>query len=88
MWTAIQQLYIFLREQPDVIITTGAGVVYPTCIYAHFFRKKTNIHRSFARIKSLNVTGRKLYPYADLFIVQWKELLKITPKAIYGGWIY
>ena len=39
-------------------------------------------------MKSLNVTGRKLYPYADLFIVQWKELLKITPKATYGGWIY
>lgn len=88
IWTAIQQFYIFLKEQPDVIITTGAGVVYPTCMYAHFFGKKLIYIESFARMKSLNVTGRKLYPYADLFIVQWKELLKITPKATYGGWIY
>ena len=33
-------------------------------------------------------TGRLIYPIADLFIVQWKEMLKLYPKAVYGGSIY
>jgi uncharacterized protein Veg len=43
---------------------------------------------SFARMKTLNKSGKFLYKYADLFIVQWEELLKCYPKAVYGGWIY
>lgn len=87
-WTAFQQFLIFLKERPDVVITTGAGVVFPTCMYAHWTRRKIVYIESFARIHSLNMTGKKLYPYANLFVVQWKELLDIVPKAVYGGWIY
>ena len=29
-----------------------------------------------------------VYPIADTFIVQWEEMLKLYPKAIYAGWIY
>ena len=87
-WTAIQQLIVFVIQRPDFVITTGAGVAYPTCMFAHFCGKKLIYIESFARMKSLNVTGQKLYPYADLFVVQWKELLKLVPKAVYRGWIY
>lgn len=88
LWTALQQFFIFLKERPDVVITAGAGVAFPTCLYAHFLGKKVIYIESFARMQTLNVTAKKVYPFADLFIVQWKELLKIAPKAIYGGWIY
>lgn len=87
-YTAIQQLIVFLKERPDVVITTGAGVVIPTCLYAHFFGKKVIYIESFARMKSLNKTAQLLSKYSDMFIVQWEELLKIVPNAIYGGWIY
>ena len=87
-FTAIQQLYIFIKERPDVVITTGAGVVIPTCIYAHFLGKKLIYIESFARMKSLNETAKLLNRYTDLFIVQWEELLAIAPNAVYGGWIY
>lgn len=87
-WTALQQFLIFIKERPDVVITTGAGVVVPTCLYAHFFGKKLIYIESFARMETLNVTGERLYPYADLFVVQWKKLQEIAPKAVYGGWIY
>lgn len=86
--TAFQQLLIFIKERPDIIITTGAGVVIPTCLYAHFFRKKIIYIESFARMKSLNKTTQLLSKYTDLLIVQWKELLNKCPNAIYGGWIY
>lgn len=87
-FTALQQLYIFLKERPDVVITTGAGVVIPTCLYAYFFGKKVVYIESFARMKSLNKTAELLSSYSDLFIVQWEDLLKIIPNATYGGWIY
>ena len=29
-----------------------------------------------------------MYKIADLFIVQWKELLNIYPNAVYGGGIF
>lgn len=86
--TAVQQFLIFIKEKPDVVITAGAGVVVPTCLYAHFFKKKLIYIESFARMKELDVTGKKLYPYADLFIIQWEELSKLVPKAVFGGWIY
>lgn len=86
--TAMQQLAIFIKERPDVVITTGAGVVIPTCLYAHFFGKKLIYIESFARMKSLNKTAELLKKYADLFIVQWEDLLKIVPDAVYGGWLY
>lgn len=88
VYTAIQQLIVFLKERPDVVITTGAGVVIPTCLYARFFGKKVIYIESFARMKSLNKTAQLLSKYSDMFIVQWEELLKIVPDAIYGGWIY
>lgn len=84
----IRQLFIFIKERPDAVITTGAGFVVPTCLIAKFFRKKVIYIESFARMKSLNKTGALLYKYADLFIVQWENLLQICPNAVYGGWVY
>ena len=33
--------------------------------------------------------GRPIvYKFADLFIVQWEEMLELYPNAVYGGWIF
>lgn len=88
VFTAMQQLFIFIKEKPDVVITTGAGVVIPTCLYAYLFGKKLIYIESFARMKSLNKTAELLSKYSNLFIVQWEDLLKIAPNSTYGGWIY
>lgn len=84
----IEQLMIFLKEKPDVIITTGAGVAIPMCIIGKVFRKKVIYIESFARINTPNKTGLLIYKIADLFIIQWEELEEYYPKAVYGGWIY
>lgn len=86
--TAIEQFFLFIKERPNIIITTGAGFVVPTCLYAKLFHKKLIYIESFARMNSLNKTGVFLYKYADLFMVQWESLLQYYPKAIYRGWIY
>ena len=34
------------------------------------------------------LTGKLTYKFADLFIVQWKEMLKVYPKAVLGGRVF
>ena len=75
-------------ENPDIVITTGAGAAIPLCLLAKFKKKKLIYIESFARIDTPNATGKLLYYFADVFIIQWPELKKYFPKAIYGGWIY
>ena len=38
--------------------------------------------------KTKSKTGSIVYKFADLFIVQWKEMLELYPNAVYGGWIF
>ena len=76
---------IFLKEKPDIIISTGAGVAVPFCFVGKIFRKKIIFIESFCRTEKPSLTGRILYPISDLFIVQWKKLKTYFPKAIYGG---
>lgn len=84
----LQQAFILLKERPDVIITTGAGVVIPTCLMAKMMRRKVIYIESFARVNTPNKTGVFVYKFADLFIIQWEELRDYYPNAIYGGAIY
>ena len=42
---------------------------------------------------SLSLSGKIIYPFADLFVVQWKQLTEKYPKAKYYGilvwvWLY
>lgn len=87
-FNCFKSLYIFLKERPDVIISTGAHTAVPMCYIAHFFRKKIIYIETFANIYSKSITGRIVYPIADYFIVQWESMLELYPRAIYAGWIF
>ncbi|MEK6977816.1 MAG: PssD/Cps14F family polysaccharide biosynthesis glycosyltransferase [Candidatus Hydrothermarchaeota archaeon] len=85
----LQALRVVLEERPGVIITTGAGVVVPLCYIGKLLGSKIIYIESFARIDSPSLSGRLLYPIADLFFVQWRALLgKYGRKAQYGGGIF
>ncbi|MFD1363705.1 PssD/Cps14F family polysaccharide biosynthesis glycosyltransferase [Lentibacillus salinarum] len=84
----IKALCIFLRRRPDVIITTGAHTAVPMCYIAKLFRRKIIFIESFAKTDSPTLSGKLVYPIADLFIIQWKSMKKVYPKAVYGGSIY
>jgi UDP-N-acetylglucosamine:LPS N-acetylglucosamine transferase len=82
----LQALWVVLRERPGVVITTGAGVVVPLCYFAKLLGAKIIYIESLARIDSRSLSGLLLYPIADLFFVQWRQLLgKYGSKARYGG---
>lgn len=76
------------KEQPDVVITTGALIAYPFCLLAKLGGRKVIYIESFARVHNRSLTGRLVYPFADLFLVQWESMLKCYPKAKYVGGIF
>lgn len=81
-------LYIFIKERPDVVITTGVLAIIPMCFWAKIFGKKLIYIESFAKVSSPTQTGKLMYKFADQFYVQWKSMINVYPKAIYLGGIY
>ena len=79
---------IMHKEKPDFIVTTGALVVFPFCVYAKIMKSKIIYIESFARVNNRSLTGKLIYPFADLFLVQWESLLQFYPKAKYVGGIF
>ena len=81
----IESLLVLLKERPDLIISTGADVAVATCIIGKLLGKKLIYVESGGYVKSKSLSGRIIYPFADLFIVQWEPALKNFPEAQYGG---
>ena len=83
-----QSLKIFLREKPDVVVSTGADTAFSVCVLAKFFGKKLVFIESFCRIREPSLSGKIFYRLADVFLVQWRENLKFFPKAKYWGGVF
>lgn len=83
-----KSVYFYFKIRPDFIITTGAHTAGPMCCLGKIFGSKIIYIETFANMHTKTITGRLVYMFADLFIVQWESMLKLYPKATYGGWIY
>lgn len=83
-----KSLMIIIKEKPAVIISTGALATIPICVIGKVLGLKIIYIESFARVDQPSLTGKLMYHFADLFIVQWKDLLTYFPNALYGGPIF
>ena len=81
-------LYQYIKIRPKYIVTTGTHTAGPMCCIGKIFGSKIIYIETFANVNTKTATGRLIYKFADLFVVQWEEMLKIYPKAVLGGWIY
>jgi len=88
LFISIHSLLIYFKERPQIIITTGVLATIPLCLIARFFKTKIIYIESFAKITSPTETGKFMYKHSDMFIVQWKEMLKFYPNAKFFGGIY
>ncbi|MBR5799307.1 MAG: polysaccharide biosynthesis protein [Lachnospiraceae bacterium] len=79
---------ILKKEKPDYVISTGALITYLVCIVAKMRKIKIIYIETFARVDRPSLTGRFMYPIADLFLVQWEELKKVFPDAVYVGGVF
>ena len=88
VFNAFKSLWIFAKERPDVVITTGVLAVLPICLIAKAAGRKLIYIESFAKVTSATRTGKLLYRFADQFYVQWEQMLETYPGAIHLGGIY
>ncbi|KIM75486.1 glycosyltransferase family 1 protein [Piloderma croceum F 1598] len=81
------------RPFADVLILNGPGTCLVLCaaVYVNRFfglpSPRLVYIESFARVKSLSLSGRLLRPLVDRFVVQWPELLKQGGRGEYRGWL-
>ncbi len=87
---SLLSLFIFLKERPDVIISSGTKVAVPTVFWGHLFRKKVIYIETFARINDGTKAAKIVYRHHwyDLFLYQWEPLKDLYPDGVYGGGIY
>ena len=78
---------VFLKEKPDCIFSSGAGVALPFFFVAKLFGVQTVFMETFITVPKTTLTGKIIYSFklADIFLVQNKKLLKIYPNAVYKG---
>lgn len=82
----IQSFFILLKEKPQVIISTGAGVSVPTLFLGKkLFNAKVIYICSAANVTEPSRTPVWAYKYSDLFLIQWEEMQQLFPKAINIG---
>lgn len=85
-WALLWAWRILRRERPDAIVSLGAEIALPFFYLSKLLGIRTIFIESWCRVENLSKTGRLVYPIADVFLVQWPQLLQVCgPKARYQG---
>lgn len=85
---AARAVRIWVKERPDIVVTTGTMVAYPFYLLAVLFRKKFVFIETFGRSNEPTVAGKLMQKHADLFFVQWESQKRFYEKARYVGCLY
>lgn len=83
----IKSFIIFLKERPDIIITTGAGTAFGMWLFGKLF-KKTIFIESIARTNAPSIFGRTIGYKSHVVFVQWRNMLQYYKNAVYAGIIF
>ncbi|ETW80741.1 glycosyltransferase family 1 protein [Heterobasidion irregulare TC 32-1] len=83
----------FAAPISEVLLLNGPGTCFVLCIATYLNRllglpsPKLIYVESFARVKTLSLSGRLLRSMVDSFVVQWPDLLKEGGRGVYHGWL-
>lgn len=81
-------IHILRGEKPQLIISNGSEIAILFFYLAKILGIKTIFIESWSRITEPSRTGKLVYPVADVFLVQWEQLLNAYgPKARFEGGI-
>ena len=80
---------ILRKEKPDVIVLTGGLLSVPFSYVGKLLGAKIVYIECSARVTTPSGAGKIIYPIADLFLVQWRSLLKkYGKKARFEGGVF
>ncbi|MBN1487732.1 MAG: hypothetical protein JW981_08830 [Anaerolineae bacterium] len=82
---ALQQVGVWFKARPHVILSSGANIVIPIALFGKIMGSKIIHIETGSRVYSMSATGKFMYRIANLFFVQWEPLKKDYPKAIFAG---
>lgn len=83
LWEAFRILW---REQPTVILSTGAGPVVPFAIIGRLFFGAYVIYvETITKIEAPSLTGKIMRYLAHRCFYQWESLRPFFPRGEYGG---
>lgn len=88
LFNCFKSIYYYIKIRPKYIVTTGTHTAVPICYLGKLFGSKIIFIETFANRNTKTLSGKLIYPIANLFIVQWEEMLKLYPKAVFGGSIF
>lgn len=79
---------LLLRERPDVIVSTGAGLAVPFFWIGRLLGCRTVFIEVYDRFDSTTMTGRLCSKVSDLFLLQWETQLANYPDGVLAGPLY
>lgn len=72
-------------EQPDLVVSAGAGVAVPFFVLARLMGVPTVFIEVYDRVDTPTMTGRLCGPFTTKRIVQWESQLRFYPDATLVG---
>lgn len=84
--SCLQVFNVLLRSKSKVIISCGPALsIHLSILGKLLFKKKIIFLESWSRVYSKSLAGKFIYPFSDLFFIQWPYQKKNYPKSFYAG---
>jgi UDP-N-acetylglucosamine--N-acetylmuramyl-(pentapeptide) pyrophosphoryl-undecaprenol N-acetylglucosamine transferase len=77
----VQAARLVLRERPTLVVTSGAGITVPFCLFARLGGAKIIFIETMARVTGPSASGKALSRLASRVLVQWPEALRAYRRA-------
>jgi len=82
LYNFLESAQILREEDPDIVLSTGAGPAVPFALLARLFTRARIIFvESAAAVSRATLTGRGMYPLAHRFFYQWDGVAKFFPRG-------
>ncbi len=78
-------IWIVFKERPDVVMSTGAAAGCILCILGKMRGAKVIWIDSITNVERISLSGRMVRHVADLFVVQWPDLVNRYKKVEFVG---
>src|SRR5262249_9202884 len=77
--------HVVRSERPDAILSTGAALAFPFFLVGKLYGAKLVFVESLTRTSRLSLTGRLVYPLADIVFVQWPDAVRRAKTRFAGN---